>query len=74
MFLEAYVFDEMEVGGEYGIGGLLVEDSDEQGHYALDDECVALSLEVDGALGGEVCLKPDATLASVDEVAFSLVF
>ena len=68
VFGESYVGNEMKVGIEDGIGSLVVEGANEEGYESLDDEGIALCLEVDGALRSEVCLKPYTTLTSIDEV------
>ena len=47
MLLQTYLFDEIEVGVEYLLRGVIAEYADEQGHDALDDQGVALSAEVD---------------------------
>lgn len=69
---EAYALDEVEVGIENLLGSMVAEYADEQCHNALDDECIALGLEVNEALGRKVGGKPYATLAAFDEVLLSL--
>jgi len=68
VFGESDIGDEMKVGIEDGIGSLVVEGANEKGYESLDNEGIALCLEVDGALRSKVCLKPYTTLTSVDEV------
>ena len=64
---------EMEVGIQDVVGCLVVQHTDEQGDYALHDECITLCLEVNLPFGCEVCLQPNSALATINEVALHFV-
>ena len=66
VFLEAGLIDEGHVGGEDIVGGLSVEDADEEGDHAFGDEGVGVGEVAHFAvLAGGV--EPDLGLAAFDE-------
>ena len=73
MLAQSYLVDEVEVGIEYILRRLVVEDTDKQANNAFHNECVALCLEVD-MCAVIICLQPNAALTAFDEVALCLVF
>ena len=64
MFAQADAFYEVEVGTQYLCGSVIGEHTYQQGHYALDDERIALGLEVQQPVH-HIGLQPHTTLAAV---------
>ena len=64
---EAYLVDEMEVGVEYFVGCVRVEDADEQRYDAFYDDGVGIGPEVHAPFPVDVGVEPYAALAAFDE-------
>ena len=73
VFFEAYLVNEMEVGGEDVLWCLSVECADEEADDAFGDDGVAVGTEPKEAVA-VLAAEPYAALAAFDEVAFGLVF
>ena len=72
MLLEAYLFDEVEVGIGDVFGSAAGENPDQEADDALDDEGVALGLEHETVFG-LIGVEPYAALTALDEVVVGLV-
>ena len=72
MLLQSNLFYEVEIGIENLLRRMAAEHTNQQRDDALHDQCIALSLKVNDAVG-KVCHKPHTALATVNEVLLRLV-
>lgn len=72
VLLETDSLNEIEVGIDDFLRRVAGEDLDQQGDNAFDDDSVALALEDDLPVY-VIGLQPDATLASLDQIALCLI-
>ena len=72
MFPQTNLLNEIKVGIKYILRRLVVEHTKQQGHNALNYQCIALGLELHLAIH-QVCLKPHTALATVYQVLLGLV-
>lgn len=72
MLGETYLLDEVQVGVEDVLWLLIIEDTQQKADDALNDDRVALSLEVH-VLTVKVGGDPHATLAPLDDIGRGLV-
>lgn len=73
VLVEPYLLDEVEVGVENLAGSVAVDDLQEHGDDALDDDSVGVGREVHPAVGVGLGVEPHAALASLNQMFGSLV-
>ena len=72
VLFETYLLDKVQICVKYLLRCMVIQDLNQQGDNAFDNDGITLSLEVDLATH-EVCLQPNTTLAALDEVALCLI-
>ena len=73
MLLQAYLLDEIQVGIQNLVRGMVGHHLDEQGDDAFYDQGITLGLELQATVLN-IALEPYAALAAIDQVLFVLVF
>ena len=73
MFLQSYLFDEIELCGEHLVGFVSAQHFHEQCDDALHDEGVAVGVQLHQSVAVQFGVQPYAALAAVYEVVVGLL-
>ena len=68
VFAETYIIDEMQVGIEYLVGSVSVENTNKQRNDAFDNNRIAVGREMHTAFLIKRGIKPHAALTTFDKV------
>ena len=72
MLFQADLFNEVKIGIQYFLRGVVGQDADQQRDDPFDDYRIALAFEQDLAIY-VIRLQPNTALATFDQVAFRLI-